>query len=356
MPFATKEYCYKMELGVYDKIFSATSLDKTILEKASSGGIMTAIAEFLLKENFVDGIIVTKINVENGKILPMPYIARNKEDLLLAQGSKYMPVPLLSFIKTLSKSEETFALIGTPCQIAGLHLMQEKNPKYKQIIKYTIGNFCGGFRDLREIYTIFNRLKISAEDVENFSYRGGGQPGFLTIKTREGIYKIAYPKYNKMTGFSTIRRCRLCVDATAELADFSCGDAWLKKFLNKKECKSIIITRNKNASNILELMEKQKYITRDKMSIDDVIEAQKTNIYSKKIRQKARRKIFSILCKKLPDFKETSFSSKNTRLLTELKVLLSHSIFYCLQVLGLYTFIAKLIKRDNAEIIFEEKK
>ena len=36
-------------------------------------------------------------------------------------------------------------------------------------------------------------------------------------------------------------RCRLCVDATGELADLSFGDAWIERFLKTKKEKMVVL-------------------------------------------------------------------------------------------------------------------
>ena len=71
---------------------------------------------------------------------------------------------------------------------------------------------------------------------------------WLGILSDDGrIHTHAYPEYVRATGVMKNFRCKTCIDATAELADFSFGDAWLKRFIGTKKPWSIyinFITRN----------------------------------------------------------------------------------------------------------------
>ena len=344
------KYC--LELGRYEKLYAAKSTSELILRKASSGGVMTAIADFLLEQNLVDGVIVTKIVCEDGTVSAEPFIARCLEDLLQAQGSKYMPVSNLNFIKTLEGSKERYAMIGTPCHIAGVRLLQQRHPIWRERIPYTIGNFCGGFRDFREFKSICHNLNIDIRQVADLSYRGDGQPGYMTITLKNGNrVRLNYPAYAKMTGYPVIRRCRLCIDATAELADFSCGDAWLPRFRECNDVRSVIIARSEKAKFIVDEMTEKKLLDCQNITQDEVILSQKTNLNSKKRRQFARRKVFSRLWQKLPDF-PVGYDQQHCSSRLELKVLISHGFFYYLQRLGCYSLFAKLTKRNKTKVEF----
>ena len=109
---------YVYELGWYNSIKLVQSLDKSILEKASSGGAMTTIALYMLVSGKADGVICTKYSYDKNIPRPVSFIAHTKEELLQAQGSKYCPTSTLSILCQLD-ADKKYVLIGTPCQIAG---------------------------------------------------------------------------------------------------------------------------------------------------------------------------------------------------------------------------------------------
>ena len=119
-------------LGRYITFGAAKSNDQDFIPKASSGGIIPTISYYLLKNKYIDGIVTVKFVYSKDGPKPEPFIAQKKEDLIAAQGSKYMPIPLLeNFIDKVENSMENYS-IGTPCQIAAYRNASIINPKIKE--------------------------------------------------------------------------------------------------------------------------------------------------------------------------------------------------------------------------------
>ena len=98
------------------------------------------------------------------------------------------------------------------------------------------------------------------ENVHSFRHRGGGQPGSMRIIGTNGeIFQYPYPKYAKLSSFVKNERCTLCMDATGELADFSCGDAWLDSRDNTAAW-SIIVARSLEAEKVLDNLSKNSFL------------------------------------------------------------------------------------------------
>lgn len=336
---------YSLEMGFYHNLFAAQSSDQDVLVNASSGGVMSEISLYLLENKLVDGVVVTDMRYDNEMPEPVSYIARSREQVLQAQGSKYCPSPTMLIVDEIIKNPGNYAVIGTPCQLAGLETARRKYKRLDDSIYLTIANFCGGFRDFRETERLIKKNNLKVQDVISLSYRGGGQPGFMTILAKDGNkVMLPYPQYAKMTGIMKSYRCRTCVDATGELADISCGDAWLDDYINRDQGWSVIITRNQKSDQLIKSMIKKSLIKCEPLSKEDVILSQKTNITTKKYRQLARRKLYSFLGIPLPDF-GGGYVNSNLGLLFEIKVHISTSIFHLAEIFGVYDVLMKLIKR-----------
>lgn len=335
---------YDFKFGYYRSIGAATSNDTDFLKYSSSGGMIPTIAYFLLEQKLVDGIVTVKFEYENG-ISVKPFIAKSKEDLIASQGSKYLPVPLLDIFDTILNFKGSLAVIGTPCQIAGIRLCQNQYPELNKIIKYTISNFCGGYRDFRETKRIFAINKVNERSITYFSYRGEGQPGYMTIKQKnKNDIKLGYPNYSKLTGYIKAYRCRTCIDATGELADITFGDAWLKRYLSSGKKWSFYVCRNKSMEDILCQLNNQNKISYESITEDDLYNSQKGNLITKKNRQASRYKLYKYLGKSIPDF-DGGYKTNGTNLKLEIKVHLVHNMMYVLEKIRLYTLIRKIIKR-----------
>lgn len=99
--------------------YASWNLNRDVLEKSSSGGVFTALAEEVLKQG---GVVFGASMDEN---LCVRHIGvTSMSDLDLLRGSKYIQSDINTTFKEVKKylSEEQHVLFtGTPCQIAGLY-------------------------------------------------------------------------------------------------------------------------------------------------------------------------------------------------------------------------------------------
>lgn len=301
--FLNCDEAYDIELGQWDRMWAARSTNAQILCNASSGGAMTEMGLFLLETNRIQGVVVTGMSYGSPGPRPRTYIARNKTEVLAAQGSKYCPSPTLGILSEARSFSGKLAYIGTPCQIGALRVLQASHAEWREKLPYLIGNFCGGFRDYRQTDTLIRRYGLDPTTVREFRYRGGGQPGSLrAVDTLGRSVERPYPEYARDTSHAKVMRCRVCVDATAELADIACGDAWLPRFLEKDGAWSLIVTRTSEGSDLVRELEQQNRLVLEPVSPEEIRESQASNLTSKKRRQAARRRLYRMLGQTLPDF------------------------------------------------------
>ncbi len=330
---------YDVDLGFVDYAWAVHSNNSKILENASSGGIMTEIAYFLLESKFVNGVISTKYIYSNAGPVPYSFIATSLDELIECQGSKYLPVNHENVLKEAKKFNGKLAYIGTPCQIAAVKMLQEKDVQLKNKIVFTIGNFCGGVKDFRELKKQIVRHGFIPKKVTNFRFRGGGQPGSMMIKDKSGKQITHnYPDYNNMTGYTKLKRCLLCVDATAEIADFACGDAWLNKYKHNSKPWSVLITRNSKSTSIIKQMIAEGVINTESISFDEIKLSQKSNLTTKKYRQFSRLSLYRKLGIKVPELLN-GYHETDLNTFFEFKVFLSHLFLETLEDLRLFPII-----------------
>jgi len=334
--------------GKYISIGAYKMNDNKILKDASSGGIMTGLAKKMLDLRIVDGIVASSFKYVGDKISVHSEIITDSKNLYKTQGSKYMPVPALLIIDKIKKFNGKVVFIGTPCQIATIRLLQKTDEELKKKIKYTIGNFCGGFKDLRELHKFKKISKMNGKEITHFQYRGNGQPGKMKIVSNDGNkWEYPYPNYANLTGYMKQYRCRVCVDATAELADISCGDAWLNKYENLGGNWSIALIRNSEISPIIDQMIQSNEISFKKLSLDELIISQKGNLTTKKERYLSRNKFLQLLNKPLPSFDGGWNHVQSKSILFEAKVYISQLIIYQLERLKLHFLVLILRKILN---------
>ena len=140
------------------------------------------------------------------------------------------------------------------------------------------------------------------------------------------------------------------MDATAELADISCGDAWLDKFEKMGGNWSIVIFRNKKLENIFYNLTKNNEISYEPITIDEVVLSQKGNLTSKKERFISRNNFLKIIDRKIPKFDGGWNPNPSTSLLFEAKVYFSQLIIYYLEKTNLYWLVLiarKILKKTS---------
>ena len=87
-------------IGNYEKTWFAYASSEIIRENAASGGTITALLSFMIKEGEINGALVCRSSIVDGDVRPEFSIAENENELINAQGSNApaMTVILLSGI------------------------------------------------------------------------------------------------------------------------------------------------------------------------------------------------------------------------------------------------------------------
>lgn len=261
------------------------SNDPDLRYNASSGGAVTAILIQALDMGIINGAVLTRMSKDK-PLEPEPFIARTKQEMLEAMGSKYCPVPLNLMMRDLLKTEkhEKFAIVGLPCHIHAIRKLESRNKKLAEKIVVHIGIICSKCQNFLATRYLLNRYNIELEMVDKISYRGKGYPGGMTIRLQNGEEKnIPYPDYydTSFGQFFSPIRCRLCIDFSAELADISVGDVFfdqLEKIDNIGS--SLLITRTANGKQFLKDTESALVIKPG--SVDRFVSGCKRNIFFKK--------------------------------------------------------------------------
>ena len=243
--------------NAYLTCYSGCASDIKIRYKCSSGGIVTALSIYLLKERIVDGILAIKMSEKN-PLEPEPFIATQESDVLLAAGSKYCPVALLADFQNMLEEDGRYAIVGLPCHIYGIRKAEELFPELSKKILFHIGIFCSGTPSFLATDYLIKRLAINRREINRIDYRGNGWPGKMLIKLnrfsggKRQMIKLSYPDYWKgLDSLFYFDRCKICDDPFAAMSDVSCGDAWLPEYANDMIGTSLVVARNQIGKRLI---------------------------------------------------------------------------------------------------------
>jgi len=270
-------------LGNHLACYVGHSREAEIRYHSSSGGLVTELLIFSLENGLIDGALVTKMN-ENNPFEPEPFIARTRKEIISAAGSKYCPVPANIKLEQILSEEGKFAVVGLPCHIQGIRKAAMIKRQLQEKIILHLGLFCSHTVDFRGTKLLLRKLGVDEKNIRKIDYRGRGWPGGLSLELKTGNKKfIPLEDYYMFKYFLfSPPRCSVCSDPTAELADISFGDAWLREMSREKIGKSILVSRSKIGEEILHNAQSEGKIEILKVDPDKVVRSQREIIFLKK--------------------------------------------------------------------------
>jgi coenzyme F420 hydrogenase subunit beta len=214
--------------GSYHRLLKAHSTDAELRYRGASGGVISALANFLLETARVDFVL----HVAADPAAPLRsrvQISRDRAALIEAAGARYGPAAPLESIGDLLALGRPFAVVGKPCDIAGLRNLARHDPRVARLVRYTIAFFCAGVSSLCISESIVRKYGLEPQDVRVMRYRGHGCPGPTHIEAKDGrIFEQSYDEtWSEELNQDIQFRCKICPDSTGEHADIACGDAWI---------------------------------------------------------------------------------------------------------------------------------
>ncbi len=218
--------------GIWRQIVLAYAATPDIRHLGSTGGLLTALALYLLESGEVDFVVhATSSNVS--PTFGERFISRNKQDVLEAAGSRYGPTAtLIDIVEILDQCEqarETFAFIGTPCDVSALRNYAAMDARVNQLCRFQMVMVCGGFMSPAGMGEYLAGLGIEMENIKNFRYRGYGCPGSTRIEMDDG--QVIEKNYLDFWGqdesaWKLPFRCKVCPDGIGDAADIAASDTW----------------------------------------------------------------------------------------------------------------------------------
>ena len=196
------------------------------LAGSSSGGVVTALLRTALSAGSVRAAVVVDTDPAD-PLRPRARLARSASEVLAAAGSKYSLVPLNAILTQSAAIDGPVALVGLPCHLHGIRMLQAADHPLARNIAVTVGLFCG-FNLLPEATPfMLRKLGVSPGGAAAVRYRAGDWPGRFEVTLRDGSVRgVAKQAFNFLHAFFLPPRCALCPDLFAEAADIAVGDYW----------------------------------------------------------------------------------------------------------------------------------
>lgn len=273
-------------IGRYLKCYAGYVQESSYRRLGGSGGFGKWVLAELLRLSHVDAIIqVHATEGMNGKHYSYA-IFDSFESVLNGSKSSYYPIELSDVLATVSKEAKRYAIVGVPCFIKAIRLVQKADPVLRDRIRFCVGLICGHLK--------------TAHYAENLAWQVGIKPGNLRqvdfrVKlpsrpaSRKGIRfigdsagqvddKLACTEelfggdYNDC--FFRYSACEYCDDVVAETADITIGDAWLPQYVSDSQGTSVVVTRHATLEKLLSSASAEGRVYLEPITAEEVARSQ----------------------------------------------------------------------------------
>ena len=217
-------------VGTVKKSLFSYALETDIRDNGASGGSVTAILASLLESAKIDGALVCRSAIVNGRVETEFFIAKTRADLISAQGSKYTAVNFNKDAMPLIRAfEGKLAVVALPCDAGLVHRLKEKDARLREKIVLLIALFCGHNSERELTDKITSKLSSGHGKLIDWRYRFGHWRGRLRVSFSDGssVEKpFSYFSLYQNLYFFCQTKCHYCFDHTGYFSDISAGDIW----------------------------------------------------------------------------------------------------------------------------------
>lgn len=226
------------------------SPDPEMRAAAASGGTTSALMVHALQAGLIDGAIVCRTFIEDGKVRAHFVMARTVDEILAARGSKYVETKFLrEVLPLLEQNEGRFAVCGLPCDITNLKRWEQKNPQLAGKVALRIAFLCGHNSRKELIDGVTAKLCRQADCAKlvDYKFRTGHWRGELSAHFDNGkVIKKPFGYFSDYRNlyFFAERKCVACIDHFGFDADIAFGDVWLYALKDDPVKKTCAVVRS----------------------------------------------------------------------------------------------------------------
>ncbi|MGO4706736.1 Coenzyme F420 hydrogenase/dehydrogenase, beta subunit C-terminal domain [Microvirga sp. 2MCAF38] len=280
--------------------------DPSIRAEAASGGTTSALLIHALETGAIDGAIVCKTVIEDGAVRAQFVLARTREEVLAARGSKYVETKFLrDVLPILRENEGRFAVCGLPCDISNLKRWEEKEPLLAERVALRVAFLCGHNSRCELIDGVVRKLNKEAgrSDLVGFKFRTGNWRGHLSAIYADGSVLRKPFKYfsdYRNLSFYSERKCLACIDHFGYASDISIGDVWLYRLRDHPIKHSGVLVRSERAEALVKSAIGASTVVAEDVPVSMILDGQ-TRIGPTHYNISARAKAGRFIGVKIPD-------------------------------------------------------
>lgn len=290
-------------LGHVSQGYLGYAADESIRVGAASGGAVSAILIDLLKQGQIDGALVSRVAVKDGKIGAKSFVAHTRDEILSARSSIYLEFSMREAFRLLRQTPGRLAVVALPCHIQQLRRMEAGDPALAGKITMRIALVCGRSSSKQLLERVMASHTVVESDVVDMRFREGHWRGNMRFDLRSGE-RVEFPfqqfSLYRNLHFACETKCLYCEDPLGEGADIVCGDAWLWELKDKPAKHSLIVARTPAAKEWLKRMFTSGTLVGDAVPPDMIFRAQRRTLIPAKRGKAAKARLSRLFGYRMP--------------------------------------------------------
>jgi coenzyme F420-reducing hydrogenase beta subunit len=234
-------------VGEFEGCYFTYAADEAVRANGASGGSVSALLIYLLESGQIDGALVCQTVLREGKPRPEFAIARSRDEIMAAQGSKYAAVYFSNDALPLIEAfDGRLAVVALPCDATILQRTRAKSPDLDRKIALVITLFCGHNSEPALTDAIVDRLGRGRGPLTSYRWRTGHWRGNLEATFADGTPVVrpfeVFSDYRNLYFFAQ-PKCHHCFDHFGYHCDISAGDIWSPRMKANPIKHTALITR-----------------------------------------------------------------------------------------------------------------
>jgi coenzyme F420-reducing hydrogenase beta subunit len=158
-------------IGRFEAAYVGAVAERGFRKQGSSGGLTNWVAAELLRTGAVDGVAhVAPVDPATGRFFEYR-ISRSPDDLGAGAKSRYYPIELSAVLRQIRSAPGRYAIVGVPCFIKAIRLLQADDATIRERITHTLGLFCGHMKSAAMVESFAWQLGTEIKAVRLLDYR-----------------------------------------------------------------------------------------------------------------------------------------------------------------------------------------
>lgn len=211
-------------MGPVVSAWQAWASDAELRHLGSSGGVLTALADWLVRTGQANQVIGARADVSAPRRTVSVSI-QTRAEAIASAGSRYAPTA--NGAHPLAQDAQG-GFIGKPCEVTAVRALGRARGA-DAAVPLLLSFFCAGTPSQTATDDLVQQLGVRAgTPLASLWYRGHGWPGSFTATTVDGT--VVASSYDESWGVhlgpAVQWRCKICPDGVGEASDITAADFW----------------------------------------------------------------------------------------------------------------------------------